>query len=541
MRLRPYRTATLIALACGAALALTLLPATPEVQAQDAPRELVVLEESEPQTTYPFQARTMAEQRLAELLFDRLFVQGSGGDVESKVIAEGWRARPPSLTFTLKEGLTFSDGTPVSFADVAFTVNEVYRREDVGVALAAWYARVFGDAQQITPLTGSVRFLVEMPEEGSEQYLLTTALLSQKALTASGAVDFEQSRRQPVGTGPFHAASPIDNFDDVRLSRNTHRPVHDRVASKDDREPIEALRLLYDQDAARQRELMEGSRADLWVNPPPAVLPTFRNQRDRYAIRAYDLNQWWYVAINPEHPVLGNPAVRKALDMAVPRDQLVAKFGAESATPTSGPFLPGSAWTPGDVSPTAHEPKEAATVLASAGLGDAKLEIRLGVQADLLDDYNDVVYGTIAGWEDLGFKVRVRGISPADWLAKVEGGDAADEYDALLGRWNLDREEAALELFRARTGGRTTNLFGWNDEGVESLLKEFYGETSGPKREALMQKLHRLVREERPYLFLWTVQVQSVVRRDKVVGFRPSPFYYYTDIDRAAWKKAPPE
>lgn len=535
----------------GALALVAALAGHEPAEAQDAPAELVVLEEDEPQTTWPFNARTMAEQRLAELLFDRVFVKGVGGDVESNVVNDGWTARPPNLTLTIRDGLTFSDGTPATFGDLAFTINDVYRRGDAGHTLAAWYARVFGDAQQITPNAGSVRYLVQMPDEGSELYLLTTALLSQKALTVNGRVDLEGTKRTPVGTGPFHAAATIENFDDVRLVRNPHRPIPERIQSKDDREPIEAIRLLYDQDAARQKELMEGSRADLWVTPPPAVLPGFRNQKDRYAVRGYDLNQWWYVALNHEHPWLGKPEVRAALDHVIQREQLVAKFGADSARPTSGPFLPGSAWTPGDHAATPHDTAAAAASLKAAGLTEdggrwmadgAPVEIRLGVQNDLLDDFNDVVYGVIGGWEDLGFKVRVRGIRAADWASKIEGGQAGADYDALLGRWSLDREEAALELFRARDGdGRTTNLFGWSDPEVETILAEFYGETSGPAREALMQKLHRHVAAQRPYLFLWTVQIQSVIRRDKVVGFRPAPFYYFTNIDRAAWRTAPAE
>ncbi len=544
------RQSARVALALGGlAVLLPLGRGGHQVQAEDAPQELVVLEEDEPQTTYPFNARTMAEQRLSELLFDRMFIHGTGGDIESNIVEPGWIARPPNLTFTLKDDLKFSDGTTASFGDLAFTVNDVYRRSDVGHGLATWYARVFGDAQQITPTTGSVRFLVQMPETGAERYLLTTALLSQNALTANGRVDLEATRRTPVGTGPFHAATSIENFDDIRLQRNPHRPLPKALEGKDDREPVRAMRLLYDQDAARQNELMEGSRADLWVTPPPAVLPTYRNQKERYAVRGYDLNQWWYAALNHEHPWLGKPEVRQALDLVIQREQLVAKFGVDSARPTSGPFLPGSAWTPTDQVPTPFDRDAAATHLLAAGLtrtasgwraGAEAVEIRLGVQADLLDDFNDVVYGVIAGWEDLGFKVRVRGIRAPDWTAKIEAGRAGEEFDAILGRWNLDREEAALELFRAREGtGPSTNLFGWTDPEIEQILKDFYGEKSGPVREALMQKLHRTVSEKRPYLFLWTVQIQSVIRRDRVVGFRPAPFYYFTNIDRAAWLKAP--
>ena len=523
-----------------------LLPPS-EASVQDAPRELVVLEEDEPQTTYPLLSRTMSEQRLAELLFDRFFYLTPGGDLDSRVFASEWRTRPPNLTVAIRKDLKFADGSPVSFSDVAFTMNEVYRRASLGHPAAAWYARVFGDAQQITPEAGSIRYLVSMPQEGSERYLMTTALLSREALGGAGAApDLEGTERQPVGTGPFFAAGPIGHFAHVTLQANPHRQGAHEGAEAAGR--VQAVRLLYDQDAARQKELMDGNRADLWVSPPPAVLPAFKAQRDRFGTRTYDLNQWWYVAIDNTNGHLSDPAVRAALDLCVPRPQLVEKFGGESATLTSGPFLPGSAWEPADAAPTAEDRDAAAALLTEAGYAKvggrwskdgSAIELKLGVEGDVLDDYNDVVYGIVDAWEDAGFRIRVRGVRESDWRAVVESGKAQGEHDLILGRWNLDREEAALELFRRPSGdGPQVNLFGWADDRVEETLKAFYAETSGPEREALMQKLHRLLHDERPYLFLWSLRVQSVYRRDRVTGFRTSRFYFFTRIDQLAWKQA---
>ena len=419
------------------------------------PKTLVVLEEDEPQTTYPFLARTMSEQRLAELFFDRFFTQSTGGDIDSRVFEEGWAARPPNLSLAVKEGLKFSTGDPVTFSDISFTLNDVFRRGDIGHSVDGWYARMFGDAQQVTPMHGSIRFLKAMPEDGAERYLLTTVLMSRGALVAGGGkADLEGSKRSPVGTGPFHAAQPIESFDEVNLVRNPHREANVRGG-----EPVGAMRLLYDQDAARQKELMEGGRADIWVSPPSAVLPPFRNQSDRFGIRSYDLMQWWFVAVNHKSTHLASGDVRLALDLAVPRDQLVEKFGGDSARLSSGPFLPGSAWEAADTAPTSGDKAQINKLMSSAGYamqggrwtkGDDSILLRLGVQADILDDYNDVVYALTDAWDSAGFQVRVRGIRPGDWRDNVEGGKAADSHDLILGRWNLDREEGAIDLFTVR-------------------------------------------------------------------------------------------
>jgi peptide/nickel transport system substrate-binding protein len=542
---RPVRwipaAATLVCLA-------VLAAPWPAVVAQDeGPRTLVVLEEEEPQTTYPLLSRTMSEARLGELLFDRFFVTSSGGDVDSRVFLDGWRARSPNLTITLREGLKFSDGTEATFSDVAFTINDVYRRADVGHPSADWYAKVFGDSQQITPTTGSIRYLVSMPDEGAERYLVTTTLLSRAALAGDGPADLVGTKRQPVGTGPFHAAAPIDNFDDVSLMRNPHRLVEGEPKERQ----VDAVRLLYDQDAARQKELLEGGRADVWVAPPPAVLPGFRADRDRFSVRTYDLNQWWYVAVDPANVHLASPAVREALDRVVPRQQLREKLGADSAELTSGPFLPGSAWLPGDVGSTPEDRDGSKLLMEADGYvleggrwkkDGQEVDLRLGVEGDILDDFNDVVYGLVDGWEDAGFRVRVRAIRSSDWRNVVEAGQASGEYDLILGRWNLDREEAALELFRAASGkGVQVNLFAWSHDDVEGIVRDFYAETSGPAREALMQKLHRLVSTERPYLFLWSLKTQSVYRKDRVTGFRAAPYYFYSRFEGLAWKDAASE
>ncbi len=531
-----------------AALVCTLLLLGPEPEAEaGGDRALVVLEEDEPQTTYPFLARTMSESRLAELLFDRLFVLSSGGDVYSRVFEEGWSSKSPNLGVTVRSDLKFANGSQATFSDVTFTLNDVYRRSDAGHDLGGWYSKVFGDAQQITPMVGKVRFGVPMPDDGAERYLLTSVLLSREALGASGKPDIEATKRQPVGTGPYWAAEAIESFDDILLVRNEHRG----KAPSGDKLPVKSIRLQYDQDAARQRELMEGGRADVWVSPPPAVLPPFLNQGKRYGSRPYDLNQWWFVAVNHGNAHLGDTRVREALDLSLPRGQLVEKFGGESARPTSGPFLPGSAWEPGDAQPTAENRARAKQLMEEAGFelvggtwskGGDSVSLRFGVQGDINDDYNDVVYGMVDAWEDAGFNVRVRTIRSTDWRDSVEAGKAAEKYDLILGRWNIDREEGAIELFsRSRKGQRVVNLFGYESEPVEGMTKSYYQETSGPKREATMQGLHRHLHDDRPYLFLWSLQVKSVYRKDRLSGFRTAPFYYFTDVERMSWKADAPD
>jgi ABC-type transport system substrate-binding protein len=123
-------------------------------------------------------------------------------------------------------------------------------------------------------------------------------------------------------------------------------------------------------------------------------------------------------------------------------------------------------------------------------------------------------------------------------VQQIERGGAAAEFDLIFGRWNLDREEAALELFRQPAGpGPSVNLFGWSSETTEQTIRDFYAEPSGPRREALMQGLHRHLHEQRPYLFLWDLKTRSIFRKDRISGFKAAPYYFYSRFERIAWKE----
>ncbi len=518
---------------------LALLVVVAPVDADEA-EVLVILEEDEPQSPYPFLARSMSEQRLAELLFDRLFVKSLSGYLTSQVFRDAGKARPPRLQLEVAEGLTFADGTPVTFADVSYSFNELYRRADLGHDLYTWFGMVFGDARQITDRIGEITFQVTMPEEEPEQYLTTAALFSRKSLDPgnTGKPDIYGTRRNPLGTGPFWAETTIESFDDITLTRNPHREAREGA--------VQAVRLLYDQDSARQKELMLGRKADVWVSPPPAVVPEFKNQPDLYGVTPYELNQWWYVAVDTNDPVLSDSRVREALDLLIPRQELMEKFGGTSAQAISGPFMPGSAWCAPDTHPTPLSTTDAERLLGQAGYtrsggswtrdGQA-LTLTLGVQSEILEDYNDVVYGLADGWENAGIRVKVRAIRPSDWREVVETGRGPEQFELIMGRWNIHREEAALDLFlEGEEAARTVNIMRYVDPKVEEAARSFYQESSGPEREAIMRGMHQRLHDDRPYLFLWSLRLNTVYRKDRLKGVRPATFYYYTTVDDWRWR-----
>jgi len=65
--------------------------------------------------------------------FDGLITESGKGEIEP-ALAESWQFSPDKLrvTFTLREGLKWSDGAPLTVDDVLFSFNEVYLNEAIG-------------------------------------------------------------------------------------------------------------------------------------------------------------------------------------------------------------------------------------------------------------------------------------------------------------------------------------------------------------------------------------------------------------------------
>ena len=98
---KTFMRTLLLALAISFLAAVALRPAA--VSQDEALRELVVLEEAEPQTPYPLLAQSMSEQRLAELLFDRLFEASRTGAPTSPVFEGDWQTTQNQLRLEKEE------------------------------------------------------------------------------------------------------------------------------------------------------------------------------------------------------------------------------------------------------------------------------------------------------------------------------------------------------------------------------------------------------------------------------------------------------
>ncbi len=162
----------------------------------------------------PALARTQASLRLMELIYDTL-IDYDANEKLAPGIAESWKFSGDglSLTFNIRSNAKFSDGSPITPADVVFSL----KRAVASATMKAVYASVTGveakgSSQVVLTLSNKVRTLLDtIATAGS------SAILSQKAVSANPAY-FTIPK---VTSGPWVLTSNIPQ-DRAKLEANTN-------------------------------------------------------------------------------------------------------------------------------------------------------------------------------------------------------------------------------------------------------------------------------------------------------------------------------
>ena len=348
----------------GLLLASTALPAG--VFAEEGPSggRLTVAADSEPKNLNPaivasngvlFVASKVIEP-LAEASFD-------GPDGLSPRLATSWEGSEDglSVTFKLREGVTWHDGTPFTSADVAFSALEVWKPlQNLGRLVFA----NLSDVETPDDTTAVFRFSAPTPLQLIRNALPAVTSVVARHLYEGTDIANNPANVQLVGTGPFKFAEykPGEYY---RLVRNENywgegEPKLDEIV----------YRVLPDRAAAASA--LEAGEIQLaaFSAVPLADLARIRDVPGLAVIsKGYEaLTYQLVVEINHRRAELANLKVRQAIAHAIDKQFVVDTIFLGYAAPATGP-VPANApefYTP-DVETYPFDVAKANALLDEAG------------------------------------------------------------------------------------------------------------------------------------------------------------------------------
>ncbi len=311
--------------AAGAALAA---PA----QAQPAgARSLRVIPQANLTSLDPVWTTAVVTRNHAFLVYDQLCAQDAKGAIRPQM-AEGWveEADGLTLTFTLREGLSFHDGEPVRAADCVASIDRWRRRDPFAQVLWSQVAAVEALDDRRFRFRLNARSPLLLLALGQTQFPL---FIMPERIARTDAF---QQIRDPIGSGPF------------RFLADEWNPGQRAVWAKFDRyrprpEPVDGLaggrvprldRVEWTviSDPATAASAMTTGEQDYWEYPLHDLLGLLRRSRDLVVQQRLLDGTYGILRFNQLQPPFNNPAIRRAVAMAVDqRDYLRAVAGEDTA------------------------------------------------------------------------------------------------------------------------------------------------------------------------------------------------------------------
>jgi peptide/nickel transport system substrate-binding protein len=371
--------------------------------------------------------------------------------------------------FTLRDGVTFHDGTAMTAEDVVFSLDRA-RAEDTTNAQAALFANIESvEARD----DGTVHIgLIEPSGE-----LLFNLAWGDAVIVAPESADTNATN--PIGTGPFRFVDWVqgDRIELARYDAYWGDPVALDAAT---------FRFISDPNAAFAA-LMAGD-VDAFPNfPAPETLGQFEAD-PRFNVIVGSTEGETILAMNNMAPPLDNVLVRQAITHAINRQDIIdgAMFGY--GTPIGTHFAPHNPDYIDLTDMSGHDPDRARALLAEAGVTDLTLRMMLPPPSYARRGGEIIA----AQLRDVGITVEITNVEWAQWLEQVFRGY---DFDLTI---VSHTEPADINIY-----ARPDYYFQYDNPVFQELMTTLSITTVPETRTALNQRAQRMIAEDyvNGYLF----------------------------------------
>jgi peptide/nickel transport system substrate-binding protein len=416
-------------------------------------------------------------------------------------LATTWQISDDGLVYDveLRDDVTFHNGRAMTADDVIYSFERIMA-EETGSPQASRFSQVVS-----AEATGehAVRFTLSAPFAPFLGNLSNLIVVPGEVVEAEGDL-----QRVAVGTGPFMLDEVVpDTF--VRLVAN---PDYYR----DGQPKLAALRYNVVPEASTRAAGLRTGAYHLLPDVDPATAQTLRNASGLELLEVQDL-AYTLLGLNVEREPFGDPRVRRAINLAIDRDEIVTAVYFGNAIP-GGPLSPGLdqwALNTDEFVCYDHDPDAARALLADAGYPDGfELEILTFGTIKVVSDLAQVLQAQLSEVGiDTAVNVAEFGTFVQDWRNS--------DFQAFvsLNGGNADPDGYFYRTFHS-TGA--TNVFQYDAPTVDRLLERGRSSADDAARYATYAELQRILACQGPAAHVAYATLFSGVRED-VSGFQQMP------------------
>ena len=462
-------------------------------QAEEPEQSVTIALAGNPATLDPHKSFNGFVFTVTNQIYETLVHRNADGTLTPR-LATGWEmVSDTTYELTLREDVTFHDGTPFNAEAVKFSLERLLDPETE--AIGSFIITMVTNVEVVDEYT--VRITTDAPFAPLPAHLShpVTAIVSPSAAESDLGTN-------PVGTGPFAFESQVAGSE-VRLTANPDYWGGEPT--------LQELVMRVIPEVGTQVVELQTGNIDLMSNVPPERFGDFRANND---IQVERFLGWGsvYLGYNVEHSVLGNEDVRRAIALALDREGMIETLRdgmAEKATTMVPETVFGSE---ADVESIPYNPERARSLIEGSGL---ETPIELTLNTFETAETRQIATAIQAQLSDIGIDLSVE-VTDYGAFARATG---ESDHALWLTTWGTVTLDADYTLYALLHSSQTNgdNRSNYRSSQVDQWLEQARRTSDNAERRELYARVHRQVQEELPYLTLY-YPLSSYAKRNRLEG-----------------------
>ncbi|KRE31443.1 ABC transporter substrate-binding protein [Agromyces sp. Soil535] len=428
---------------------------------------------------------------------------------------------PEAWVYTIRDGVTFHDGTALTAADVVASMNR-HLDPEVG---SSWYS-VYQNVESIEQ-TGDREVTVTEKSADSQFNLAmggSAGVIESAATLAEKGADYGNSTGGVNCTGPF-------SFGEWKSGESITLERYDDYWDPELKAKSGEVEFVFMNDPnARVNALKSGDVDGGWMLPSEGIAQ-LKSAGTGDVYFGLDTAVSSLIVSNLEGP-LGDERVRKALLMALDRDGIV-EAASKGYGEVTNALTTESVWVGASekglseafdgLEEYPYDIEAAKKLIEDAGATGEEIVL---ATAPISSDFAVISQATAAAAEAIGLKATIQTVTPNAYTALFSDPTAREGVDLFYTVWYLSSPDP-LEMYSVLRTGEFSNYGGWSNPEFDQVVNEAIAIDDAAARSEKTAEAQRIANEELPWLPLSTGPM-SVFLGERISGVAPSiAFLYY--------------
>lgn len=466
------------------------------------------------------------------MIYDTLFGMDEKGAIKPQMV-EKYTASPDNKvwTFTLRPGLKFHDGAPVTSQDVIASLARWAKRDTIGQKMYEAMESITAQGPDAFRMNFKQPFGVVLDALGKPNPLVPFIMPKRMADTPA-----DKQIEEMIGSGPFTLAK--EDFrpgDRVIYRKNTaYVPRKEAPSGLAGGKVVNVDRVEWVllRDPQTQVNALLNGEVDMLETVPSSG---YTDMRTNQKIELVDVMPAGPFTVIYNHKVapFNNPKALKAAMLAINQEAMLRAQATyrDFYKPCASIYLCGSTYASDKTGFFTGKPQfeEARKLLKESGYDGKPVVILLPGDAPALNKL-PAIYGQLL--KQVGFNVDVQ---TTDWATLVTRRTKKDlpengGWNAFITFWGGVDASSPI-TYTALTGNGDKGFFGWpTDPELEALKSRFIETADVAQRKDIATQIQLRVLEGGVIAPLGEGKAPTAVRRGVVSGLLPSPAVLYWNV-----------